>query len=457
MTESTLDEKEITLEEAWDVLLAAEELSDVQFQCSDGIVVRSHRAMLSARSPVFRTLLYGNMMKDGIVSFRYSSNVMKAIFQYCMSNKTDRWDALDQGTALEMIDAANYFQLSEMKRLAERHFDKVIGKRPEVAMLLLERVHSEPLDSARNSIWRAMMQYPKQAIFSPECLERVDVSTLRLILAEKCIAATDRELFQLLQDWLKVHARDETEEVQALTDGFDLSKFGLSFSHEVMQPSGLFSTKTLMETFRAFALSRHCHSTHRPADHARNCVFWKTSGKASIRGPDSSPTHLPLTEFVHSGIVCWSIQVEKDLYGQNFYLGMRLESKEKNQTDTIQQQEGVWTYISSGCTVPKGATDIPRCNQQNTNIIRFALNLNLDNGKLTARFDGGSKEHLLFSNMKKSVKDDQDFRLVHFAQVSAGTTVTFLGFEPVCYPSSSNILDDMSGTEPSQKKQKTDD
>jgi hypothetical protein len=52
--------KGITLKRALEALYCDEELSDVKFEGTDGGIVPANSGILAARSPVFRSLLFGN-------------------------------------------------------------------------------------------------------------------------------------------------------------------------------------------------------------------------------------------------------------------------------------------------------------------------------------------------------------------------------------------------------------
>ena len=67
-------------------LLVDEELADVVFKLDDGTTVAAHRAVLAARSPVFRKMLYGDMREAGDRAVSLSGGlqqpVLKAICEW---------------------------------------------------------------------------------------------------------------------------------------------------------------------------------------------------------------------------------------------------------------------------------------------------------------------------------------------------------------------------------------
>ena len=80
------DNKGISLSAALRTLFKDEELSDVKFEGTDGVQVFANRGILAARSPVFRSMLFGNFAEakiDCVVKIGYNSRVMKSVVEFC--------------------------------------------------------------------------------------------------------------------------------------------------------------------------------------------------------------------------------------------------------------------------------------------------------------------------------------------------------------------------------------
>ena len=90
---------------------------DVTIVCSDGVEIGACRAILAARSAVFKAMLYGGMQEstsNRIVLQDIKSEAMHAVLRYIHTEDIDSTAAL---TAVDVYKAANFFILPKLMKL----------------------------------------------------------------------------------------------------------------------------------------------------------------------------------------------------------------------------------------------------------------------------------------------------------------------------------------------------
>ena len=87
---------------------------DVTFKTSDGGSVSGHRAIIAAGSPVFQTMLYGNMRESNekeITLPSVNTETCKALLSFMYTGKIK----IDSKTCLSILEVAHYFDVTVLE------------------------------------------------------------------------------------------------------------------------------------------------------------------------------------------------------------------------------------------------------------------------------------------------------------------------------------------------------
>lgn len=99
------------------------DLGDVVFVCKDGGRVHACRHLLMARSPVLRSMLANGMAESRLSEISLpdvSSPVLLSTFEYLYTGRIEEYP-LVMGTAFQVIDAAGFFLLDDLEKLAREY------------------------------------------------------------------------------------------------------------------------------------------------------------------------------------------------------------------------------------------------------------------------------------------------------------------------------------------------
>jgi speckle-type POZ protein len=90
--------------------------TDFELKCSDGKVLKAHKVILVARSPVFHAILLNDMKEaqQGFAEvFDFDSTVMKEVLRFIYSNQVEGLEKISN----RLIFAAEKFQLEGLKEM----------------------------------------------------------------------------------------------------------------------------------------------------------------------------------------------------------------------------------------------------------------------------------------------------------------------------------------------------
>ena len=141
-------------------MLKDKSISDFQLQSTvdndDGEAVLANKSMLAARSPIFRSLLFGNgdsSSNDNAngngnassLQVNYSKQVLQAVVEYIYTDdvtviqKDTTTDSVtcNSDTIVALIDAANHYQLPKLKRKCETYIASLLIANPLLAVPIL--------------------------------------------------------------------------------------------------------------------------------------------------------------------------------------------------------------------------------------------------------------------------------------------------------------------------------
>lgn len=102
------------------VMFESQALSDFKLKMNDNRVLKAHRAILSARSPVFLSMLTNNMQEAAECSVDipdYDSQTMKELLRFVYYNEVENLDEV----ATDLIFAAEKYQIEPLKKVCSEH------------------------------------------------------------------------------------------------------------------------------------------------------------------------------------------------------------------------------------------------------------------------------------------------------------------------------------------------
>ena len=290
---------EISRDEAIQSLLSDESISDFNLEGTDGSVI-ANKAMLAARSPVFRELLFEKGTKeteghddivkntrDGKLKVDYSSQVMKAIVEYIYTDNATVLEEDDNNediklivpTVVALVDAATYFQLPKLRSKAEEFVTTLLSQNPLIAIPIMVacRGHGTAVSAVEGLCHNVIRSSPRvflQANTSEEYhLKMLSMKQIEALLQDGLFEGDELTLFFILQAWAKKGDNNETlvdgkeeekkEEISTtsrIDNARELAKH-IQFEKvdpvelaELVSPSGLVPMEQLSRAYEAQAL-----------------------------------------------------------------------------------------------------------------------------------------------------------------------------------------------------------
>lgn len=344
-------------------LLGNEDLSDVLLESKlDGIRVPAVRALLAARSSVFKSLLFGGYAEstDKVVPMEMRSDIIKMVVQYIY---TDEIDLENEGVdvVIALAVGADYCGLSQLVQLCIIAAKAKIKESPAVACSFLSSVHGVPtlkpmedfaLLTIRNSPNLALLGEANSP--SPVCC--LSKSSLKLVLCDEKTHAEEIVLFRALQQWLlqgqegpkkqskRLRTDDHASELAALIRLPSISPVVL---RDEVLPSGIFTKEQVFSAFQQQAIA--CETSH-------NVNFSASRGPSPVWKKSSSPilsavglaehdVQLLDTELLPGAKYGWKLKIEKCC---NFTWVGVASSNTCFVDEWLGKQSGGWVYGSNG-------------------------------------------------------------------------------------------------------------
>ncbi|GFY73742.1 speckle-type POZ protein-like B [Trichonephila inaurata madagascariensis] len=111
MEDATRSESLFELSDDFGHLLKIQSLSDVDIKCG-GIIIPAHKSILSARSPIFATMIHNNQMRE-VIEMDIDASVLKIMLLHMYTGKMG-YSTVSQ--ALDVLVAADKYQLFGLKK-----------------------------------------------------------------------------------------------------------------------------------------------------------------------------------------------------------------------------------------------------------------------------------------------------------------------------------------------------
>jgi BTB/POZ domain len=196
-------------------------LADVYLVGTDGRKVPANRFVLSARSPVFSTMLYGAFREasSDCVKLDYEGGLLEAIVHYC-NTETLPVSATFEDCAedieefqvrflVDLVRAADYLQLLGLQRIVTRRVHYLMTRNLPLSILVFDQADAS---SELSNLSLHILETRPYVVFGDnnrvgiECLCESKVLSF---FKSSSIAAGELFMFQLLQQWYDHNCQSE--------------------------------------------------------------------------------------------------------------------------------------------------------------------------------------------------------------------------------------------------------
>lgn len=322
--------KETTLQEAIQRLLTDSRIADVEIEGADGVRLPGCRALLAARSEVFERMLLGQFSEstETVVKVGYPGNVLKKVVRYCYTDDVDLNDTDDRGTKefihqlLLLADAANYFELSQLRHRIIERAKVLLSEHPEASFCYLEEAKcvgcTEVLQEALNTI---QSHLPNLLSSSVDSIRDLSPLSLMEVLEDTHSASEERLLYQVLEVWANdEHRSADRKKIvrEQLSKLIRLDLIPASILERQVASGGLVEERDI---FLAYKEQAKQAEKKMELLHSRSCRRWKGS-KSSVFQYESEKETVEFlaSERLSSGIYEWTIVVEN--LTENMFVGV---------------------------------------------------------------------------------------------------------------------------------------
>jgi len=200
-------------------LLQDEDFLDVTLEGTDGEVVRASRMLLSARSPVFRSMFCGGFREShtgAMVKVGYESNIIQALVKFCYTDELDRSTPSEEYARLlvRIATAANYYKIPLLEREACIAAALLMKSHPPLACVIYDHALAEAIPETLSKHFMlaslsVVRWAPERSLLSSakNLKGRLGVtylraSTLQAILKDRELRSTELALFKCVKQWV---------------------------------------------------------------------------------------------------------------------------------------------------------------------------------------------------------------------------------------------------------------
>eukprot|EP00854_Cymbomonas_tetramitiformis_P012046 gene12046-14232_t len=410
------------------------EFADVELQGLDAVSVHAVRAIISARSPVFRGMFYGQFKEAGMsrADLPFDAATIRNIVEFCYTDDAAVFNcesSVDVRELVSLIIAGEYLDMPSLKK---RSRDAAKASLPESACVLLEATslcNPAELSELNALAFNTICRMPTLLVKNRYAEDRGagDVRTLSFemllkILSTKQINATEAFLFQALRRWSGTSdiTLDETSwqtvefnrrscrkdenvpeeevgcrvvEAMNLVKHLDLERMPAAFLAAEVSESHLVTWESLFTAFVSKALKADEDAVFRAGalnlDFPRYSYATWESSCSDVFQQDTSPQYsvqcldnVSLSAGVHS----WKLKIMKLGRANQFWVGVLQKAYDPETWDGKQRSGGGMLYGSNGA-----AYRICYKNGINNDLVLDCENLNrpgfLEGDELTLTLD----------------------------------------------------------------------
>jgi hypothetical protein len=252
---------------------------DVNLQGTDGGKVSASRFLLSARSKVFRKMLFGDFKESTstVIPLNYSSNTIRRIVRYCYTDEMmEPLESCSEEKVRDMVRlrcAAHFFELEDLEDKIIMVISNHMAKYPSLACAVLDESSAKgEADGVLTEIALGIIGLRAEESLLPADASHeggvlvLSASVLESILTSQEIAADNFMKYRSLQRWSGETVSDGSQELscqeqeERSTVAKELAKsidFHLIQASDLagMAGSKLVTKDQLYDAFKAHALS----------------------------------------------------------------------------------------------------------------------------------------------------------------------------------------------------------
>ncbi|CAB9508776.1 expressed unknown protein [Seminavis robusta] len=265
------NDTEISRDQMLSGFLNDEALNDVKLKGTDGVVVMANRFLLSARSQVFRGMLLGKFQEASspVVDIGFQGGILRAIVEYiltdsaqmldCKKRKSREGNSFDfpfVQSLVSLAEAASYFELFDLAKLAVKKFDVVWTESPCSSFAVLQACKTAGPSIPESLVEKAMeivRSSPAESI-TKEHVHCLSSEVLEEILSDKKMEVTEYQLFQILNLWSQDSGDERKLAAAELSKHVCLAEIDPETLSTAVTASGLVTSEQLLETYKQQAL-----------------------------------------------------------------------------------------------------------------------------------------------------------------------------------------------------------
>jgi hypothetical protein len=428
---------EITRDEAMKTLLTDEDLSDITLKGSDGTLVLAQRCMLAARSFVFRRMLYGDFCEasQSLVDVGYTGDVLQAIVDYIYTNTTTFFnqETFDEAFVVALIDAATYFELSELLRQALDAARSAMEKNSSLCITFLSvcETNCALADELEVFALEKIRSDPKMLLNNESMLASLSSTRIEEIVKDDNLLANEYTVFLILQAWSNAEDDEDITTLDISPRKHTAKRLTQYLSLELIRPvdisttvasSGFVTNDQICNAYKAQSLC---------AEHQNNISYqnfrmpvWRNSQTVVVACENIDPVLEILScPVLRTGIHTWSILVQQASFSLELGLASTVHTLDHGKS--LGEQPGAWGYTSSGnsCHNSERMSTYRPFGEGST--VTFVLDLT-GQGTLCASVDDNPAVSL-FTDMRSVFLSNNEIGFVPAACLDVGS-VRFLGF-----------------------------
>lgn len=398
--------KEVSRDEMMLILRTDETMMDVLLKSADKQTIKANGCILGSKSPVFYNILYkiGNSTKaqQSGVTLHYTGAVVNSILDYIYTETVPALydpctlDLLQSN--LELLEAADYFQLRGLADMTLEWCLRVIPQHPELASACLDTCKAPQADQIEKLAMHVIRFHLEATLKSDTLVQAMTPQVLERIVKDSSIEASEYQIFCLIKQW-SGGTPDRLAIATRLSNHLQLEHMDPADLASTVATSGLIPQERLLEAFKSQALeakSDHGVSFQQPRHHLPS---WQASHRPQYASK-SLQTELVLLDCppMTSGVHRWKIKIENcgdSVAGNYLVLGLAGTMKGRPEKGGRffafgYQQHGStsFTHEKRRWTVTRSLTHMdPRYGSGSE--VTFTLNFNKENGMLSASIDQG--------------------------------------------------------------------
>jgi BTB/POZ domain len=353
--------KEISWNEAMERLLSDSRIADVELEGEDGVRLPGCKALLAARSEVMERLFFGTFLEssESVVKLGYPGSVLKALVRYCYTDDVDlknldgsntnkvttltiqiKTSSQCSATAIStscssekafihhlllLADAANYFELSQLRDRIVLIAKVLLDENPEFSFCFLEESKCvgchEILQEASHTI---QLNLQHLLTVSRDSIRDLSPLSLMEVLQATHSSCEERLLFQLLEVWVSSSEDDSYPDRCRIARDQLSSNLRLDLIPASILEKQVASVNWINERDIFMAYREQAKQAEQKMEllNKRSARRWKGSKTTLFQydPSDHETVEFLASERLSSGVYSWKLVIES--LSENMFLGV---------------------------------------------------------------------------------------------------------------------------------------